>query len=173
VLDPDYMRSLGDFDIVYSWGVLHHTGDMWSAFENVDGVVSPSGRLFIAIYNDQHAMSIFWRRVKHFYCSGWFGKTVSIACYFPYSFFVGLVADTLRLKNPMRRYTEYKKSRGMSKWVDWIDWLGGYPFEVANPEAVFDFFYKKGYQLQRLKTCGGGLACNEFVFLKSPDKNHT
>ncbi len=166
VLDAEYIRALGSFDIVYSWGVLHHTGDMWKAFENLEYLVSDSGRLFISIYNDQQAMSVFWRYVKGFYCSGWFGKILSIMFYFPYSFFVGLVADTLRLKNPTLRYTEYKKLRGMSKWIDWIDWLGGYPFEVAKPEAVFDFFKERGFQLQRLRTCGGGLACNEFVFLK-------
>ena len=33
VLDEDYLRGLGNFDVVYSWGVLHHTGAMWTAVE--------------------------------------------------------------------------------------------------------------------------------------------
>jgi hypothetical protein len=49
-------------------------------------------------------------------------------------------------------------------WYDLVDWIGGYPFEVSTPEAVFDFVRARGFQLQRLKTCGGGLGCNEFVF---------
>ena len=52
VLDPDYLRTLGSWDIVYSWGVLHHTGAMWEALGNVAPLVKPSGLLFISIYND-------------------------------------------------------------------------------------------------------------------------
>ena len=33
-LDKKYIESLGQYDIVYSWGVLHHTGSMWEAIEN-------------------------------------------------------------------------------------------------------------------------------------------
>jgi 2-polyprenyl-6-hydroxyphenyl methylase/3-demethylubiquinone-9 3-methyltransferase len=55
----------------------------------------------------------------------------------------------------------------MSAWHDIVDWAGGYPFEVARPEEVFHFFKEKGFQMEKLKTCGGGLGCNEFVFVKS------
>ena len=57
----------------------------------------------------------------------------------------------------------------MSPWYDLIDWVGGYPFEVAKPEEVFDFFHQQGFQLEKLKTCQGGLGCNEFVFVKYPN----
>src|SRR5215469_755596 len=53
VLDREYLARLGTFDVVYSWGVLHHTGNLWQACENVATLVSPGGTLFIAIYNDQ------------------------------------------------------------------------------------------------------------------------
>jgi len=59
----------------------------------------------------------------------------------------------------------YKRSRGMSKLWDIVDLLGGYPFEVARPEAVFDFFRSRGFQLEKLLT-DGGYGCNQSVFLQ-------
>jgi 2-polyprenyl-6-hydroxyphenyl methylase/3-demethylubiquinone-9 3-methyltransferase len=58
----------------------------------------------------------------------------------------------------------------MSNWHDLVDWVGGYPFEVAKPEEVFDFCQKRGFVLERLKTVGGGLGNNEFVFAQRPGK---
>ena len=66
-LDADYLARLGHFDIVYSWGVLHHTGRMWQALENAQLPVAPGGRLFIAIYNDNGSKSRRWARIKHAY----------------------------------------------------------------------------------------------------------
>jgi 2-polyprenyl-6-hydroxyphenyl methylase/3-demethylubiquinone-9 3-methyltransferase len=60
-----------------------------------------------------------------------------------------------------------KRTRGMDPWRDVVDWVGGYPFEVATPEQIFDFFHSRGYTLERLRTCAGGLGCNEFVFRKA------
>jgi 2-polyprenyl-6-hydroxyphenyl methylase/3-demethylubiquinone-9 3-methyltransferase len=54
----------------------------------------------------------------------------------------------------------------MSPWRDVVDWVGGYPFEVARPEEIFEFFKSKGLVLGKFKTCGGGHGCNEFVFEK-------
>src|SRR2546423_1819454 len=67
-LDVDYMRSLGTFDVVYSWGVLHHTGAMWTALENAQLVVAAGGKLFVAIYNDLGSRSRRWRWIKQTYC---------------------------------------------------------------------------------------------------------
>jgi len=67
---------------------------------------------------------------------------------------------------PFKRWKEKKKDRGMSVWHDLVDWVGGYPFEVAKPEEILDIYREKGFCLLRLKTCGGGLGCNEYVFGK-------
>jgi 2-polyprenyl-6-hydroxyphenyl methylase/3-demethylubiquinone-9 3-methyltransferase len=91
---------------------------------------------------------------------------VSSVC-IPYLVLRGLIVDLFLLRNPVLRYSEYKRSRGMSILHDWRDWLGGYPFEVAKPEQVFDFYHKRGFALERLITCGGNLGCNQFVFRRS------
>ena len=77
----------------------------------------------------------------------------------------GLVLDIFKGRNPCARYREYKqKNRGMSVYYDWIDWLGGYPFEVAKPEQVIAFYKEKGLTLKTLKTTRGW-GNNEFVFV--------
>jgi 2-polyprenyl-6-hydroxyphenyl methylase/3-demethylubiquinone-9 3-methyltransferase len=166
VLDTDYIKRLGQFDIVYSWGVLHHTGAMWRALENAQVPVAEGGRLFIAIYNDQEGRSRLWLRVKRFYCSSAVGRIIVLALFIPCFIIGGLAKDLLRGRNPVRRYSEYKKSRGMSIVHDWIDWLGGYPFEVARPEEIFSFYRERGFTLDKLVTCGGGLGNNQFVFTR-------
>ena len=165
-LDADYLRALGRWDVVYSWGVLHHTGQMWRAIDLVAGLVSPSGRLFIAIYNDQGPWSRFWTRVKRFYNRGALHRFAILSVFVPYWVLRGLVVDLLRVKNPLRRYDEYRTARGMSLMHDWKDWLGGYPFEVATPEQVFEFCRARGFSLIKLKTVGGTVGCNEFVFAR-------
>src|SRR5262249_10592252 len=70
VLDPDYLDRLGQWDIVYSWGVLHHTGRMWEALGLVISRVKRPGLLFVSIYNDQGQVSSAWRLVKRFYNTG-------------------------------------------------------------------------------------------------------
>ena len=164
VLDKDYLNSLGQWDIVYSWGVLHHTGNMWQALENIVPLVKKGGKLFISIYNDQGDKSLLWWRIKRAYCSFLLWKCIILGVFIPYFFVGGLVKDLLRFRGPISRYTEYKKTRGMSPLYDWLDWLGGYPFEVAKPEEIFDFCRKRSFTLEWLRTCGGGLGCNEFVF---------
>jgi 2-polyprenyl-3-methyl-5-hydroxy-6-metoxy-1,4-benzoquinol methylase len=166
VLDADYITRLGQFDIVYSWGVLHHTGAMWRALSNAALPVGAGGRLFIAIYNDQARKSQLWRSVKRIYCTGAVGKTFVPVVFIPYFLIGGFAKDMLRGRSPLARFREYKKSRGMSVVHDWIDWLGGYPFEVARPEEIFDFYRARGFTLDKLITCGGGLGNNQFVFTR-------
>jgi 2-polyprenyl-3-methyl-5-hydroxy-6-metoxy-1,4-benzoquinol methylase len=167
VLDQRYIQTLGQFDIVYSWGVLHHTGSMWQAIENAAIPVKPGGKLYISIYNDQGGKSIRWRFIKKAYCSGFLGRLFILSVFIPYFAIGGMALDILKVRNPLKRYSDYKKHRGMSRVHDWIDWLGGYPFEVAKPEDIFYFLKPKGFILERLKTCGGGLGCNEYVFRRS------
>ena len=166
-LDPEYLSGLGQFDIVYSWGMLHHTGGMWQALEHVVWRVKPRGLLFIAIYNDQGPLSHGWTLVKRAFNQGPIGRLAVTSTFVAYFVVRGLLADVVRLRNPTVRYREYRRTRGMSMRHDWIDWLGGYPFEVASPEAIFDFYHQRGFSLEKLKTCGGRLGCNELVFART------
>jgi 2-polyprenyl-3-methyl-5-hydroxy-6-metoxy-1,4-benzoquinol methylase len=171
VLDDTYMRALREFDVVYSWGVLHHTGQMWRALENAAPLVKSGGKLFIAIYNTQRHWTPVWKRIKRQY------NRLPSFLRAPYAITVmlpiearALVYNTLKgdAARYFRSWTEYKTSaRGMNRWHDIVDWVGGYPFETATPEEIFDFFRDRGFALNRLVTCGSGLGCNEFVFLKN------
>jgi SAM-dependent methyltransferase len=164
VLDAAYMNRLGQFDIVYSWGVLHHTGRMWDALAQVIANVKRPGVLFVSIYNDQGRTSTAWRFVKRLYNTGPIGTAAVISVFVPYFAARGFTIDLIRGRSPAARYREYRKNRGMSLIHDWKDWLGGYPFEVARPEEVFEFCRSRGFSLEKLTTCGGRLGCNEFVF---------
>jgi len=166
-LDRAYLASLGEWDIVYSWGVLHHTGAMWEALDNVTTLVRPGGLLFVSIYNDQGLVSIGWKGVKRLYNRSVAGRLAVMSAFVPYLVIRGILADALRLRNPITRYGEYRRTRGMSITHDWADWLGGYPFEVAKPEEIFEWCQARGFVLTRMTTCGGRLGCNEFVFRRS------
>jgi 2-polyprenyl-3-methyl-5-hydroxy-6-metoxy-1,4-benzoquinol methylase len=167
ILDEEYIRSLGQFDIVYSWGVLHHTGAMWRAFECIVPLVKQGGTLFLAIYNDQGGASRRWRAIKQLYNTS--PRVLRPLLFVPIILLYearDAITELFAGHNPLETWIQSKKSRGMNKWYDWIDWIGGYPFEVAQPEEVFDFYRNKGFVLMTLKTCGGGLGCNEFVFTR-------
>jgi 2-polyprenyl-3-methyl-5-hydroxy-6-metoxy-1,4-benzoquinol methylase len=167
-LDESYLRGLGVFDVVYSWGVLHHTGNMWQALENAGRLVAPGGTLFISIYNDQGTRSLRWRRVKRLYNRLPHGlRFLVLAPSFAAQNYAHIIKDFLRLR-PFQTMRDYGKGRrGMSMWRDVIDWVGGYPFEVAKPEEIFDFYRAQGFVLMRLTTCRGTSGCNQFVFRKA------
>lgn len=168
VLDRDFLATLGQYDIVYSWGVLHHTGAMWEALGNAAPLVADGGLLFVAIYNDQGRSSRIWTKVKRAYVRApgplkW-GVLLPamVRLWGPPT-----VRDLARGK-PFRTWRTYKDevTRGMDPWRDVLDWVGGYPFEVAKPEEILDFYRARGFELRRMITCAGGHGCNEFVFAR-------
>lgn len=156
-LDPEYLAKLGQFDVVYSWGVLHHTGRMWNALGLLKPLMEKEGMLFIALYNDQGFLTQYWIIVKKIYNRSVVGKYLMVILHMPYLFV---------LRWLYRKIFGKSLDRGMDLWRDMFDWLGGYPMEVAKPETVFDYFSVKGFSLHSLKTCGGRMGCNEFVFKK-------
>jgi 2-polyprenyl-3-methyl-5-hydroxy-6-metoxy-1,4-benzoquinol methylase len=157
VLDAGYMASLGTFDIVYSWGVLHHTGAMWDALDAAARCIAPGGMFFIAIYNDQGFPSRYWTVVKRLYNANRAARLFMVGLHIPYLYVARKLKRALTGAGSERR--------GMSYWYDMFDWLGGYPFEVATPSAIGAFFEARGLALVK-STTTRRMGCNEFVFVK-------
>jgi SAM-dependent methyltransferase len=171
VLDAAFLQKSGSFDIVYSWGVLHHTGHMKEALTLLSQNVKPGGLFFISLYNNQGFVSRIWWGVK---------KTYNSLPIFLRPLLVASVAFLFELKSGLRRlvngqnplpfkdWAEKKRSRGMSAWTDWVDWVGGFPFESAKPNETISMMRAGGFKLEKLKTVRSGWGCNEFVFRRAP-----
>jgi SAM-dependent methyltransferase len=161
ILDKKFLVSLGKFDYVCSWGVLHHTGNMWNALNNVINLVKQEGVLFLALYNHQQLASKYWKFVKKTYNKIPLTRPLWIFIHFLYP----------TLPSVILKYLQSRKiPRGMTMYYDLLDWLGGYPFEVSSPNEIFNFYKTKGFILTQLKTVGGKLGCNEFVFRRIINK---
>ncbi|MGB2753479.1 MAG: class I SAM-dependent methyltransferase [Pyrinomonadaceae bacterium] len=173
-LNADYVTSLGKFDIVYSWGVLHHTGEMWRALENAAIPTTSGGKLFIAIYNDTGSQARRWHWIKKTYCRlpKLLKTPFAVAITIPDEL-KKLAASIVTLKplTYIHSWTRYKNGRGMNRWYDIIDWVGGFPYEVATVDEIFDFYKAKGFTMTKVKSGGVGLGCNEFVFAKERQKH--
>jgi hypothetical protein len=136
--------------------------------ENLVGTVATGGLLYLSIYNHQGHASVRWARVKRLYnrlpvrLRPLFAGLV----WFPFEAKYAAVSAIHEPRTYLRTWTD--RDRGMSKWHDILDWVGGYPFEVAKPGEVFDRCRRHGLELVGLSTAGGSLACNEFLFRRPP-----
>lgn len=169
VLDRAYLATLGQFDIVYSWGVLHHTGAMYPALENVKPLVPVGGKLFIAIYNDLGAETDEWERIKRRYNKLPRGLRLLYALRLIWRM-EGPAARAAwhagRLLPWLQSLRDYGRgsARGMSRWHDYIDWIGGYPYERATVQRIVDVYSRDGFRLVRLHDRSAGFGCNQYVF---------
>jgi 2-polyprenyl-3-methyl-5-hydroxy-6-metoxy-1,4-benzoquinol methylase len=166
LLNKKFLKRLGKADIVYSWGVAHHTGKMHDALENLGLMVKNKGILYLAIYNNFQGFPLSsknWLKIKKFYADspGTLRKCMELA----YCSYYGL-GLTLALKNPFRYMSEYgKNNRGMSFYRDACDWLGGYPYEYASIREITDFFEKRNFKVLKVKPTKRE-GCNEYLFLR-------
>ena len=163
VLDQAFLATLGQFDIVYSWGVLHHTGRMWVAIDNAARLVRPGGLFVIGIYNFRGGRrgTATWTRLKRWYCKA--PRWQQVAWENAY-----LVWDLVSMaavgRNPIRMIREYHSGRGMSWRHDAIDWLGGYPYEAATPGEILEFVRRKFNFVLTRQNISLQLGVSEFVF---------
>jgi SAM-dependent methyltransferase len=167
VLDREYLQKLGTFDIVYTWGVLHHTGAMWLGIDNAIGSVEAGkGVLFLAIYNEQGAKSHLWWIIKRCYngLPRWSRPPFAAAMRLLITV-LSLLKHTLRLR-PMAVLAplfKERRDRGMSAKYDWTDWIGGFPYEFAAFDTLRTYIEARGFTLiGARRTTGWG--CNELVF---------
>lgn len=164
-LDSDFLARLGTFDVVYSWGVLHHTGALWLGIENALQRVAEGGLLYLAIYNDQGPWSRVWWLLK--YC---FNRLPAILrpayAYTVWYAIIGLniLKYTLLLKpmQAIRPLLTYQPRRGMSSRHDILDWMGGFPFEYVSYEVLVAYLKARGFELVK-GTPNPGIGCHEVV----------
>ena len=157
VLDGAFVRSLGSFDIVYAWGVLHHTGDMWAAVRNASVAVREGGLYWLALYQKGPRYEQDLRR-KRRYNSGprWVQRLMEAE----------LIARTMAYRarhgrNPLR--WNHMTSRGMNVYHDIVDWLGGLPYEVASADEVVATCRTLGFELLRSQEAREG-GCSVYLF---------
>jgi 2-polyprenyl-3-methyl-5-hydroxy-6-metoxy-1,4-benzoquinol methylase len=166
ILDDGIIRELrnhspdnnGSYDIVHSWGVLHHTGDMYQAIENCAGLVRKGGILVLALYNS-HWSSPVWSVIKWVYCKApsWLQHTM-IAFFYPVIWLAKLLATK---KDPL------EQSRGMDFYYNVIDWIGGYPYECASIDQIQAFVSGLGYKCIKIIPAQVPTGCNEFIFQRN------
>lgn len=173
ILDTEFIQETGLHDIVYSWGVLHHTGQLWEAINNASSLVKQAGLLYIAIYNKADGFafypdgrfgpSSFWTKEKAIYCAlpSFLQRAVDMSV-----MGVLILMYLVTLRNPITQIKNHKQLRGMSWSVDITDWLGGYPYECASVEEVFLYLKTRGFELLNLR-CNNGLLNNEYLFRRT------
>jgi len=145
------------YDIVHSWGVLHHTGDMKKAIQNTASMVRPGGHLILALYN-RHWTSPVWLIIKWLYCkSPQIIKKIMVVALFPIIYGAKFIVTG---KNPK------KQSRGMDFYYDVIDWVGGYPYEYAAIGEMEPFISLMGFKKIKSIPAQVPTGCNEFIFEK-------
>lgn len=165
ILDPALIAALPKFEIVYSWGVLHHTGSMWQAIRNAASLCGDEGLFMIGIYHKKPPFSTWMRTIKRLYTYS--GPVVRFPIKWGY-YLLTVLYRALRGKNPLEFLADYKKKRGMDYWRDLEDWLGGYPFEFATPDEVTAFVGDLGFDLVRSSTGTSIGTINEFLFRRAP-----
>jgi 2-polyprenyl-6-hydroxyphenyl methylase/3-demethylubiquinone-9 3-methyltransferase len=166
---PEDLRGTR-FDIVYSWGVLHHTGNLWRALESVSAVVAPHGLLVIAIYHKTPFCAL-WRREKAWYSNASTPAQAAAQLLYKTAFYGAKIASG---RNP---FTSKPSRRGMKAKNDLHDWLGGFPYESATPDEIRSRLNSLGFRKVREFIVSPpafgifGTGCDEYVYKRNSDED--
>jgi len=162
ILDADFVRNLGTFDFVYSWGVLHHTGSVWKAIENTSSVVAPKGQLYLALYSlDVQPNADYWLATKQKYVQSNYPRKILMEQSYLYKYYYG----SSILRHVLGFFKKERgRTRGMELMTDVRDWLGGWPMEFVLDAEVVNFVENLGFKLSNIKK---GEACTEFLFQRN------
>jgi SAM-dependent methyltransferase len=157
ILDKSFINDLGKHDIVYSWGVLHHTGAIWQAIENAASLVENGGKFLIAIYVKGPKYSEHLALKQSYNRASRLGKRLMV-----WKYIFNLMRERRRAGlNPFAWNEKY--DRGMDVYHDIIDWLGGLPYEVASKEEILAFCTDRGFVLEKIHEVAEG-ANNTYLF---------
>ena len=156
------------FDVVYAWGVLHHTGNLDLALKNSASLVNKNGILAVALYR-KTPFCRFWKIEKRIYSRS--PDLIQKIIFFIYILFL-LFYSVIRKRNFFSYVKNYRNNRGMNFFIDVHDWLGGYPYESISPLELRSKMKIFGFQEYRSFTHPAGIGifgsgCDEFVFKKS------
>jgi len=147
----------GQYDIVHSWGVLHHTGNMKMALKNLCSLVKPGGKLIVAIYN-RHWTSPAWLVIKYSYNRFPFLQKPVVTLLYPLIYLAKLAVAR---RNPK------KQQRGMDFYLNVVDWVGGYPYEYASVSEIEQILNRSGFVTVRTIRASVPTGCNEFIFVRT------
>lgn len=160
VLNEEYVATLGKWNFVYSWGVLHHTGDVWRAIENASKTVAEGGLFYIALYSeDAQSDPQFWLDVKQKYNRASQLRRRLMEWWYVWHFVMD--RDPFRSRYVLARIVRHRFTRGMSFFADIRDWLGGWPMEFVRDADVIKYLAERGFEKVNIKA---GEACTEFLF---------
>ena len=163
VLDAEFMASLGTFDLVYSWGVLHHTGRLWQAITNAAARVASGGRLFISIYAKGPNYPADLALKQRYHDASLSGKRRM-----EFEWITAQYADRARQGMASDGWWTQGCERGMDPYFDLVDWLGGLPYEVATVPELTAHLRTLGIAACRVRECGDG-GCHILVAERMSD----
>jgi 2-polyprenyl-6-hydroxyphenyl methylase/3-demethylubiquinone-9 3-methyltransferase len=161
------LETMPQYPVVYSWGVLHHTGDMYAAIRCAADRVAPDGGLYLALYR-KTPLCCAWRVEKWLYTNSPRRGRHALEATYVAAF---RLAMTIQGRNFQQYVTSYLRNRGMNWMTDVRDWLGGYPYQSISEKEMLSCAHKLGFSPIRVfcRKPGIGLfgtGCDEYAFRK-------